>query len=165
MSPAFRPPVPLRRPSRDVPLKVAVVGAGGWGEQHARVFADRTDTRLCALVGRDPGRTSARAEAYGTAGYTDLDAMLDAEQPDLVTVSLPNEEHFGPTLHLLRRGFPLLVEKPLVFDLAEADELIREARERGLFFAIDLNHRYAEPVQRLRKAIDDGELGELVFAT
>ena len=42
--------------------------------------------------------------------------MIDAERPDLVTVCLPNEGHFEPTLHLLRRGVPLLVEKPLVFD-------------------------------------------------
>jgi len=165
MTPVFRPPVPLRRPPTQAPLKIAVVGAGGWGEQHARVFADRTDTTLCALVGRDPARTAARAEAYGTVGYTDLDAMLDAEAPDLVTVSLPNEEHFGPTLALLEREVPLLVEKPLVFDLEEADILIDVAERHGVFFAIDLNHRYAEPVQRLRRAIDAGELGELVFAT
>ncbi len=165
MAPVFRPPVPLRRASSDAPLRVAVVGAGGWGEQHVRVFADRSDTTLCAIVGRDPDRTAARAASYGTRGYTDLDAMLDAERPDLVTVSLPNEEHFGPTLHLLRRGVPLLVEKPLVFDLDEADALLAEAERQGLFFAIDLNHRYAEPVQRLRRAIEAGELGELVFAT
>ncbi|WP_372594668.1 Gfo/Idh/MocA family protein [Actinotalea sp.] len=165
MAPEFRPPVPLRRPSAETPVKVAVVGAGGWGEQHARVFADRPDTTLCALVGRDPGRTAARAESYLTRAYTDLDRMLDTEQPDLVTVSLPNEEHFGTTLHLIERGVPLMVEKPLVFDLQEADTLLAEAARRELFFAIDLNHRYAEPVQRLHRAIEAGELGELVFAT
>jgi predicted dehydrogenase len=161
----FYPPSAPRRPPEVPPLRVAVVGTGGWGEQHARVFADRTDTELCAVVGRDPGRTAARATAYGARPYTDVDAMLDAEQPDLVTVSLPNEGHFAPTLHLIRRGVPLLVEKPLVFDLAEADTLLAEAAERDLFFGINLNHRYAEPVQRLRAAIEAGELGDLVFAT
>lgn len=166
MSPfEFRPASPHRQPFGGVPLRVAVVGAGGWGEQHARVFADRTDTELCAVVGRDPARTAARALAYRSRPYTDLDAMLDAEQPDLVTVSLPNEEHFEPTLHLIRRGVPLLVEKPLVFRLDEADTLLAEAAERDLFFAIDLNHRYAEPVLRLRAAMAAGELGEVVFVT
>lgn len=161
----FSPASAPRRPSEVPPLRVAVVGTGGWGEQHARVFADRTDTVLCAVVGRDPERTAARALAYGTTPYTDVDAMLDAEAPDLVTVSLPNEAHFEPTLHLIRRGVPLLVEKPLVFDLAEADTLLAEADARNLFFAIDLNHRYAEPVLRLRRAIEAGELGDLVFVT
>lgn len=161
----FSPPSAPRRPSEVVPVRVAVVGTGGWGEQHARIFSDRTDTVLCAVVGRDPDRTAARAAAYGTTPYTDVDAMLDAEQPDLVTMALPNEAHFTSTLHLIRRGVPLLVEKPLVFDLAEADTLLAEAAARGLFFAINLNHRYAEPVLRLKRAIDVGELGDLVFAT
>jgi predicted dehydrogenase len=90
--------------------------------------------------------------------------MLDAEQPDLVTVCLPNEQHFEPTLELVKAGVPLLVEKPLVFDLAEADTLLGEAAQRGSFFAINFNHRYAEPVIRARQALADGRLGELVFA-
>jgi predicted dehydrogenase len=149
----------------NAPLRVAVLGAGAWGEQHARIFAQRPDTELCAVVGRTEQRTAARAAAYGTRPYTDIDAMLDEQRPDLVSVCLPNEGHFAPTLHLIRRGVALLVEKPLVFDLAEADQLIAEAAERDLFFAINFNHRYAEPVVRARRAIEDGELGEIVFAT
>ena len=146
-------------------LRVAVVGTGGWGVQHARIFSRRRDTDLVGVVGRDPVRTAARAEAFETTPYTDLDAMLEHARPDLVTVCLPNEAHFEPTLHLLRRGVPLLVEKPLVFSLEEADALLAEAQARGLFFAINLNHRFAEPVMRAKAAIDQGELGEVVFAT
>ena len=91
--------------------------------------------------------------------------MLEQARPDLVTVCLPNEAHFEPTLHLLKRGVPLFVEKPLVFDLKEADALLAEAESQGTFFAINLNHRYAEPVQRAKAAIDAGELGDIVFAT
>ena len=57
-------------------LRVAVVGAGVWGEQHARVFARRPDTELVAIVGRTAGRAEQRAAAYGTTAYTDIDEML-----------------------------------------------------------------------------------------
>ena len=147
------------------PLRIAVVGAGGWGAQHARIFSRRPDTTLCAIVGRTAERTAARAAEYGTTPYLDLDEMLDAEQPDLVTVCLPNEGHFEPTLQLIRRGVPLLVEKPLVFDLGEADTLLAEAASRDLFFAINFNHRFAEPILRAKAAIDAGEIGTPVFAT
>lgn len=147
------------------PLRVAVVGPGGWGRQHTRVFSRRTDTTLCAIVGRDPDRTAAEAARLGVPGYTDTDRMLAEQRPDLVGVSLPNEEHFEPTRRLLAAGVHLLVEKPLVFDLDEADILLREAAERGTFFAIDFNHRYAEPVLRAHRALRDGELGTPVFAT
>jgi predicted dehydrogenase len=146
-------------------LRVAVVGAGGWGKEHARIFSRRPDTELVAVVGRTSEKTEARAHAYGAVGYTDVDRMLDAERPDLVTVCLPNEGHFAATKHLLERGIPLLVEKPLVFSLAEADELLAVAGERDVFFGINFNHRFAEPVQRALAAIADGFLGDPVFAT
>src|ERR1700690_1680926 len=146
-------------------LRVAVVGGGGWGEQHARIFARRPDTELVAIVGRTPDRVARRAPAYGTTAYTDIEQMLAKARPDLVTVCLPNEGHFEPTLELIRHDVALLVEKPLVFDLDEADQLIDEAARRGLFFAINFNHRYAEAVQRAHQAIESGELGEIVHVT
>ena len=146
-------------------LRVAVVGAGGWGEQHARIFSRRADTELVAVVGRNAEKTHARAAAYGAHGYTDLDEMLEVEHPDLVTVCLPNEGHFEVTRELLRRSIPLLVEKPLVFSLDEADELLALANANNTFFGINFNHRFAEPVQRALAAITGGQLGDLVFAT
>jgi predicted dehydrogenase len=145
--------------------RVAVVGPGGWGRQHTRVFAERPDTELVAVVGRDPERTRAEADRVGATAYTDVDRMITAERPDLVTVSLPNEHHFAPTMRLLDHDVPLLLEKPLVFDLAEADAITAKIDEHGTFVAMDFNHRYAEPVRRAKAAIDAGELGTPVFAT
>ncbi len=149
----------------NAPLRVAVVGAGEWGAQHARIFGRRSDTELCAIVARTPAKAASRAAGYGAHAYTDIAEMLAAERPDLVSVCLPNEDHFEPTLTLIRSGVPLLLEKPLVFDLAEADQLLAEAEERNTFVGINFNHRYAEPVLRARAAIAAGELGEIVFAT
>ena len=147
------------------PIRVAVVGTGGWAEQHTRIFSRRADTELVGVLGRDAGRTAARAAAYDTASFTDLDTMIEQTRPDLVTVCLPNEQHFDTTLRLVKTGIPLLVEKPLVFDLAEADTLLAEAAARDLFFAINFNHRYAEPVARAHAAIASGVIGTPVFAT
>jgi predicted dehydrogenase len=146
-------------------LKVAVVGTGEWGKEHARIFSRRPDTDLCAIVGRTSARTAERASAYGTTAYTSVEEMLRAEKPDLVTVCLPNEGHFETTLQLVQTGVALLVEKPLVFELDEADVLLAAAEKSGAFFAINFNHRFAEPVLRARRAIAAGEIGEPIFAT
>jgi predicted dehydrogenase len=145
-------------------LRVAVVGPGGWGRQHLRIFGGRPDTELVAVVGRDPGRSAAAAAEHRTRAYTDIGEMVAEQRPDLVSVSLPNEGHFEPTLRLVRAGVPLLVEKPLVFELGQADQLLAEAADRGLFFAINFNHRYAETVRRAKAVIDRGDLGDLTFA-
>lgn len=147
------------------PLRVAVVGAGAWGAEHARIFSGRSDTELVAIAGRTPERTEHRAAAFATQAYTDVAAMLAEQSPDLVSVCLPNEGHFAVTRQLLEAGVNLLVEKPLVFDLAEADTLLAAAEASGSFFAINFNHRYAEPVIRAKAAIDGGELGRPVFVT
>ena len=78
---------------------------GGWGEQHARIFAGRHDTELVAIVGRTPEREQQRAAAYGTTGLHDIEQMLADARPDLVTMSLPNEGHFEPTLEVIEPGF------------------------------------------------------------
>jgi predicted dehydrogenase len=129
------------------------------------VWAERPDVDLCAVVGRTPERAGPRAREFGANPYVDLGEMLEREQPDLVSLCLANEGHFEPTLEVIRAGVPLLVEKPLVFDLEEADVLLREAEARSLFFAINFNHRYATPVAMAADAVRAGGLGELVFAT
>jgi myo-inositol 2-dehydrogenase/D-chiro-inositol 1-dehydrogenase len=163
----FAPAVvpPIADPAAAV-TRVAVVGTGTWwGLQHAQTFAARPDTRLVAVVGRDPQRTAARAAPLGATPYVDLDQMLAAESPGLVSVCLPNEGHFGPTLRLIRAGVPLLVEKPLTFSAGEGRQLIAEARDRDLFMAINFNHRYARPVRMAAAAIARGDLGDLTFAS
>lgn len=152
----------MNRQSR---VKVALIGAGTWGLQHARIFAERPDVEFCAVVGRTPERTRARAERFDTNYYLDVREMLDRERPDLVSLCLPNLGHFEPTLQIIEAGFPLLVEKPLAFDPGEARTLLDQAAKRHLFFAINFNHRYARPMQMARETIHEGLLGEVVLAT
>jgi myo-inositol 2-dehydrogenase / D-chiro-inositol 1-dehydrogenase len=146
-------------------IKVALIGAGNWGWQHARIFAADPRVNFCAIAGRSLERTQSRAQEFSVHHYLDVGEMLAKEQPDLVSLSLPNQEHYETSLRVIQAGFPLFVEKPLVFDLKEADTLLVEAEKRSLFFAINFNHRYAKPVQLASDAIQDGKLGELVFAT
>jgi len=145
-------------------LKVVIVGAGGWGGHHARIFSSRQDVDLAGIFSRSPKKAAARAAEFRTRPYSDLPRMLATEQPDLVSVCLPNQAHFATTLEIIRAGYPLFVEKPLVFDLNEAAILLDEARQRNLFFAINFNHRYARPIRMAREAIRSGRLGDIVFA-
>jgi len=150
----------------DRKLRIAVVGTGEWwGYQHARIYHSRADTELAGILGRGREKAEARATEFGVRGYTDLAELLETERPDLVSVCLPNEAHYETTLAIIRAGVPLFVEKPLVFDLEQADSLITEAAQRDLFFALDFNHRYAKPVQLAKAAIESGDLGDIHFAT
>lgn len=144
-------------------VRIALVGAGNWGWQHARVFSSRDDCELVAVASRSKERADARAREFGIAAYTDITAMCNEQSPDLVCVSLPNQAHFAATLDVIRAGRALFVEKPFVFHLPEADTLLAEAAQRHLFFGINFNHRYAKPMALARQALDAGKLGDIVF--
>lgn len=144
-------------------MKVAVIGTGGWGLQHARVFSQHPKVELCAVVARNAERAEARAKQFHTKACTDIDQMLTTERPDLVSLCLPNQGHFEPTMQVIKAGFPLIVEKPLVFELDEATALLEAAGDR--FFAICFNHRWAKPVRMAKEAIETGKVGEIVFAS
>lgn len=149
----------------ETPFKIALIGTGGWAREHCRILSLRPDVDFCAVVGRNAERTAQRAAEYRTQPYTSVEDMLGEQKPDLVCVCLPNQHHFEPTLQVIEAGFPLLVEKPLVFEMEQADALLEAARKRNLFFAINFNHRYAKPLQLAKAAIDSGKVGDIVFAT
>ena len=145
-------------------LRVAVVGAGSWGYQHARAFSSRSDTELVAVAGRTPERTKARADQFHVPYYLDIGEMLRAEKPDFVSVCLPAQGNFEATMQVIKAGFPLLSEKPIAYELDQARALIEAAQRQNLFYAIDFNQRYSIPCLKAKRAIEEGRLGRLVFA-
>lgn len=114
-------------------------------------------------MGRSAEKTEARAQ-YGVHAYLDVGEMLDKESLFRSAFCLPNQGIL-PRRQAIEAGYPLLVEKPLVFNLDEADILLAAAAKRNLFFAINFNHRYAKPLQMAKAAIDSGRIGEISFAT
>lgn len=146
--------------------KIALVGTGEWwGWHHARILSGHPNVEFCAIAGRNHERTKARADEFKVHSYTDVKKMMETEKPDLICVCLGNKDHYLPTLEIIRAGIPLFVEKPLVFDTKEADSLIDEAAKKGLFFALNFNHRWALPVEKAYAAIQAGRLGDIVYAT
>ncbi len=145
--------------------KIVLIGAGGWGDQHARILDAHPDVEFAAVCGRTEAKTRTRAEKYGVRHYLNIEKMLEAEKPDLVHISLPNTDHFEPTLKVIKAGYPIFAEKPLVYSMEEADTLIEEAARRNLWFGINFNHHYSIPYQKAYQAIQDGKLGQLCLAT
>ena len=145
-------------------LRVAMVGAGGWGFQHARAFSEREDVELVGIFGRSVERTKKRADQFHVPYYTDVKEMLRKEKPDFVSVCLPAQHTFETTMAVIEEGVPLLVEKPLAYKLKEAERLVQKAEEKNLFFAIDFEQRYSIPCLKAKEAIEEGRLGTIVFA-
>src|SRR5690349_13329892 len=111
-------------------LRIAVVGVGHLGQHHARILAGFPDVELVGVADSDSGRALAVAQRCGTRGYDRFEPLLG--RVDAVSVATPTSCHHQVASEFLRRGVPVLVEKPMCLTVAEADELIALARAAGV---------------------------------
>ncbi len=89
--------------------------------------------------------------------------MLEAlPEVAAVSVAIPTNLHFTVASSLLEAGKHVLVEKPIAATVAEADALVRLARERSLVLAVGHVERFNPAVKQLKRQIDEGKMGQLL---
>ncbi len=121
-------------------LRMGVVGVGYLGRHHARILAGLPDVNLVAVVDTNGARAEAVAAETQSRPETDFTALLPAV--DAVTLAVPTEAHERVALPFLRRGVPVLVEKPIAASITEADTMIGTATESGATLAVGHTERY-----------------------
>ncbi|MFU8868360.1 Gfo/Idh/MocA family protein, partial [Natronococcus sp.] len=102
------------------PLEVGVIGVGTMGQHHARVYDELEDASLTGVFDVDAERASAVADRHGTAAVG-LEALLG--RVDAVSVAVPTAHHLEVAKRCLEAGVPILVEKPVVGELADVRRL------------------------------------------
>jgi predicted dehydrogenase len=132
----------------DRPLRVAVVGVGHLGRHHARILGSLAGVELSGIYDLNRQRAEEIAAASETRVLTDL-ASLPGEV-DAATIAVPTEAHVSVARPLVARGLPVLIEKPLARSVAEADELLAVARERGVLVAVGHTERFNPAVVAAR---------------
>jgi predicted dehydrogenase len=111
----------------DRAVRVAVVGVGDFGRNHARVYRRLEGVELVGVVDRNSERARGVADEFGTGTLPDLDSLTG--RVEAVSLAVPTSEHARIGCLLLSRGIDVLVEKPIAASLAEADLLIDAARQ------------------------------------
>jgi predicted dehydrogenase len=93
--------------------------------------------------------------------------MLAKARPDLISVCTGGyeyaSEHYEPTMQALEAGCHVLGEKPISNQIDEAERMVALAREKGLCYGINLNHRFTPAARLAKKWLDEGRLGHLLF--
>lgn len=147
-------------------LKVAIVGLGNIGNTHARVYSQHPDVEIVAVCDIIPERSDKAAEAYGCQGFYSVADMLNSGlQIDIASMCTAGVEnggdHYTPTMELLGAGIPVLGEKPISNDVSKAREMVALAREKGVRYGVNLNHRFTPAAEMARGWVDAGRLGEI----
>lgn len=151
---------------RGAPMKVGIVGLGYRLAYLARVFtAQHPDFSVVGHVDPDPAGLPYVQEHGIPVGtnYASLEAMLDAENLDLLMVGSPNHLHLEHIRIGLERGLKIFTEKPVVASIEETlalAELLSGYDKDQVMVGLVL--RYAPLYVDLRKAQADGLLGDIV---
>lgn len=123
------------------------------------------NARVTALSRRDPQRARSAAEEYGIPRwFTSAEELCRSPDVDAVFIATPNNCHLRDTLLALACGKPVLLEKPMAMNAAEAAQMVERARARGVLLGIAQIFRFAESTRRLRQRIAAGDIGNVVFA-
>lgn len=156
-------------------LRMGLIG-GGQGAFIGRVHATAAvlDNRAVLVAGAlssDPAKAKASAPDYDIKperAYGSYREMLDkelklpaSERIDFVSVATPNHTHYEIAKAFAEAGFNVMCDKPLTFDLAQAEDLAKIVQKSGVVFAVTHNYTGHPLVRQARDMIRAGELGEI----
>jgi predicted dehydrogenase len=128
-------------------LRLAVIGVGHLGKEHARILAGMPDVELVGVADVNAAQAAAVAQRCGTRAFSDYRPLLT--QTDAAVVVVPTIHHRAVAADFLRRGIAVLVEKPLAAELAEAAELVDLARRQAVTLQVGHIERFNPAFEEL----------------
>src|ERR1043165_5844358 len=124
-------------------LKFGLVGAGGIAQAYAQAFNESKCCDLIAVADVRPEAAVALAEIVSGKPYDSYKALADLEL-DAVIVATPPSTHPEIACFFMERGLPVLCEKPLTTNVADAEKMIAAAEKAGVLFTMASKFRYCE---------------------
>jgi UDP-N-acetylglucosamine 3-dehydrogenase len=142
--------------------RLAVIGVGGWGKNHARVLHE-LDV-LVAICDMDEKRAKEIAGKYNVKSYNSLNEMFDEESKlDACIVCTPTKSHFAIAKKIMEREINVFVEKPLSLSSKECDEMIGLSEKKKLILTSGYIERFNPAVQDVKRLIDGKMYGDLLM--
>jgi len=143
--------------------KIAVLGCGLWGRNIVRNFynLEVLDT-VCDLDNENLEKVKEQYKEVKTT--SNFDEVLNNPDITAVAVVTPSHTHYNMVKKVLESGRHVYVEKPLSTSAKEAEDLKKLAEEKGLILMVGHLLLYHPAVNRLKMLVDDGVLGDIVYA-
>jgi predicted dehydrogenase len=149
-----------------VTFRLLLVGLGNRARMWGRIVAEEPDLDFAGIVDIDPARVAAFTDQHGQiAAFDDLALALAATAPDAVVLVTPPDVHLEQARTVFAAGIPLLSEKPLTLDLAEAATIVREGEAAGVPLSVGLNFRYLPISRAIRELVAAETFGPPGYGT
>jgi len=132
--------------------RVGVVGCGEFGRNHVRVYREIEAAELAGVYDQDAERAAKVAQEFQTRAFSSLGELSGAV--DAASVAVPTVAHKDTGCALMEMGIDVLVEKPMAGTVAEADELIREAKRNGRILQVGHVERFNPAVRAVEPIVN-----------
>lgn len=146
-------------------IKTAIIGAGKVAHLHAAALHKVSLSQFTAVCSHHLERAESFAQKYGIQAFCHVTEMIDKTGVEAVTIATPHPAHAQPTIEALNAGAHVIIEKPMASTLHDCDEMISAAHQAKKILAMISQRRLYAPVQRIRRAIENGKLGKPILAT
>ena len=141
-------------------IRVGLIGFGLAGQAfHAPVILGVPGMELACILERHGSRAKEKYPKVRVART--LDELLSDKKIGLCVVATPNDSHFSYTKACLEAGRNVVVDKPFTPTLAEAEQLVRLAAERGRLVTVYQDRRWDGVFRTVKKLVASGELGAI----
>ncbi|MDR2103520.1 MAG: Gfo/Idh/MocA family oxidoreductase [Treponema sp.] len=143
-------------------IKLAIIGAGVWGETHAGIFREHPLAEPVGICDFNREKAVQVAERYGIpAVYTSAEEMLRECPCDAVSIVTPDHLHADLAVACAEAGRHMLIEKPLATSRDDVHRIVDAANRNRVRVMVDLHNRWSPPFAAAKQSIDAGELGTL----
>lgn len=130
-------------------LKIAVIGAGHLGKEHARIYSEIPEVNLVGIVDINKDTGEAVARRCNTKYYSSFKEILN--KVNAASVVVPTRFHYEITRELLKNGIHVLVEKPMTGTVSEAEDLIKLSKETSTILQPGYIERFNPAIEAIRK--------------
>ena len=145
-------------------IRVGVVGCGYWGPNLIRNLRQSPDCLLKIICDKSEQRLKhMRKLHHDVATTNEYQELLQDAELDAIVVATPVRFHFDMAKAALMAGKHVFVEKPLARTVAEAEELVAIAEQKGLVLMVGHTFLFSPAVRRMKEIIDSGDIGELQY--
>jgi len=145
-------------------MNIGIIGFGYWGTNLVRNFANQKECDLKIVVDFRKERESYLKSLCPTAKFsTSIDDVICNSEIDAVVIATPVYTHYELALKSLQNDKHVLVEKPMASTSVQAKELIELADKKGKILMVDHTFLYTGAVQKMKKIIDNGEIGNIMY--
>lgn len=142
-------------------LKVAIIGCGGAGKNHAVGYSRLEHVEIVAAADIYEEKAAALTEQFGGTAYSSYETMIECEKPDIVSICTREYSHDQPALYALSHGCQVFCEKIMAHELQLGEEMVKTAEKHNQLLGVNYNYRFIDSVNTLKEIIASGELGEL----